>query len=230
MESQQPVLYLQRALKDLLERSGMPLSRVSKKIGRYPAYLSRALAGQYDLKVEDTFRVLATLKVDPKEFLSLVFPFGGDGARSLLVKPPHGYEPDPRQQELLSAERSRRGELHLAPSQRTDRVRQLLKTLLRRKKVSQRRASVAQGLGGSALGQALRGGAKLTWVHVFGILASCQISAGRFIMELFGPGDEDLLAGLRWTWLLDEMEAKYQILMADAAERVKEQHRRARAS
>ncbi len=216
MRTGEAVTHLLQALRALVAQGSVSLSGASRKVGRYPAYFSRALAGRYDLKVEDTFKLLAYLKVDTKDFLTLLFPFGGAGAAALARNPPADYEEDAQLRETVRKQRDRRGELRLTPAQRRGRVASLLKTLLRRKKVSQRAASLALGMGASALGQALRGSSKLTWRHVFGVLDACRVTPGRFVMELFGPDDEDLLAGLRWTWYLDEIEAGFVKMMAQA--------------
>lgn len=219
MAIEEQLEHLLSSLQLLCEKGSLPLSRASRKIGRYPAYLSRAFAGRHDLKVEDTFKLLSLLKLDAKDFLQLLFPFGGAGAAALVKNPPPSFEADTDLRELAGKRRQQRGELHISPAKRRQRAQGVLKAVLRRKKVSQRQASLHLEMGPSALGQALRGSSKLTWRHVFGVLEACEVTTGRFVMELFGPDDDDLLESLRWSWYLDEIEADFGRMMSQASQR-----------
>lgn len=195
---------LRRGLRDTLRSRACTLQDASGLIGRHAKYLSRVISGDLAFKVQETFELLALVRADPELFLYALFPFGSSLAAGQ-------QPPDPAIQRLLLLERAQRGEV-LTPDNLANKASRVLKDTLRRKGSSQRRASLALGLKPHTLPLALRANTRLTWELVFGVLAVCGTSPGRFVMDLFGDLDGDLYEQLEWSTHLDELEELFLAL------------------
>jgi hypothetical protein len=196
------------ALRELLRRHRCPLQRASRALGRYPAYLSRTSGGRVPLKVEDVFRVLALLKVDPYAFFRRSFPLGGEGQEHAAPSGSRAFEHDGRDRlaEMLRSEEALRGATPPTPREWTQRAGKLLRAHLHAARISQQEASRLLGWGPKVLGHGLQGATRLTFEHLFGTLQVARVSPGRFFEELFGPGEDDLVPGLSWSGLIELLE------------------------
>lgn len=199
------VVELGREIKRLVHGAGIRLEDMSQNLGFHPHYLGRTLRGRLPLNVEVVFRVLNGLKVEPDRFFEDLYPFGGEGMAVVLRKPSPGGGRDPSLRRLSSELRKARGE-EWSPAALSRKAGDVLRGMLRRRGIRQRDASLALGMGPTALGQALRGYAELSFGHVFGTLTVCGAPPGRFVIELFGPGDAALLGRMRWLRALDYAE------------------------
>jgi transcriptional regulator with XRE-family HTH domain len=208
MPSATEVERVEAALRDLLRHHGCSLRRASRALGRYRAYLGRTLRGRAPLKVEDVFRLLAFLKVEPYDFFEGSFPLGGEALLRLDRAGRRSFEPDGRDRlaDMLRREAALRGEAPRSPRRWTERAAKLLRGHLRQAHLSQHEASRRLGLGPKVLGQGLRGETRLTFEHLFGALSVAGVSPGRFFEELFGPGEEEILPGLTYSGLIGQLE------------------------
>ncbi len=201
---------LRQGLRDALRSRSFTLQDMSGLLGHHSKYLSRVVSGDLPLKVQEAFEILALVKVDPELFLYALFPFGSSAAA--------GREPrESSIDRLLRLERAQRGEV-LTPDHLARKARRVLKDTLRRRGHSQRQASLALGLRVHTLPLALRANTRLTWEHVFGVLAVCEASPGRFVMDLFGNLEGDLYEQLDWSTHLDELEELFLALERGPAE------------
>ena len=221
MDPREEVGRVSRALAELIERSGRPLSAVSRRLGHHPSYLSRVFAGRLALKLREAFEVLALIGVEPALFFGPLYPFAGAGELRFeaLGLPWLGGEGGRTVRELLLEEVRGLREKPAAPGGVTLQAGRVLRRALKKARVPQAEASRAIGRSPSSLGQALRGNTELTLLHVLGCLAASGADPGRFFVEILGPADEDLSESLAWTHYLDRLEALVQRDAAGAAER-----------
>lgn len=213
--------WLGQALMDLAHRAGLPLVVLSRELGHHDNYLTRTFRGRLPLKVVDVFWLLERLSVDSELFFELLWPFGGDEAGYVRRRPPAEYRPDERLAQHRLKLRAERGEDVFTPADWAAKAAVCLRELLRRKRVTQRAASLAAGMGPDALGQALRGNTLLTFQHVFATLEASGSPPGRFFTDLFGAPDGDLLEGLKWSMYLDELEVGFADFAKRAASQLK---------
>jgi transcriptional regulator with XRE-family HTH domain len=207
---------IRRALAEAAERSRRSLRALSQEMGQHPAYWTRALAGKRPLRLERALGLLAALTVDAEEFFEVLYPLGGPAEAKLVAPAPDPWERQglPSLRETMRRARALSGEPEPTPASLTARAGQILRQMLRRAGLRQRRASEALGLGPGALGQALRGNAALNVEQVLATLQLLGVTPARFFAELFGPADAHVLAGMRWSRFLDRLEG----LVAGAAE------------
>lgn len=212
-----------RQLRELSRQGRVSLAELSRQCGHHSHYFSKVLRGQDALKVRDLVEALEILKTEPADFFSWLYPFGGKGLAKLrkargreLV--PGRATPEPLRRRLG---RSSQDAMLRDPEELTAWMGELLRDLLRRKGVSQLRASLELGLGPRALGNALRGHTDLKLEQVFGALDICGVTPARFFRELFGGRITPPLAAVQWQELLDTIEQGYTVMMERAAARVK---------
>lgn len=178
---------LQKGLKKAIASAGRSISALSEDLGFHSLYLVRALSGARRLRVDLVFQILARLDQVPELFFADVFPLGGAFAE-LRARAAKGRPQERSESSLRIAVRDqarRRGAI--TPSEHELRAGELLRLVLQRRGATQRAASQALGLGPDALGQVLRGSARLTFLHLFGILRFTGTTPGRFFFELFLP-------------------------------------------
>ena len=200
------VAELALGLSALLEPAHTTAQALSRTLGYHPSYLGRVFRGENAFKVELAFAVLAELGVDPIEFFEELYPFGGEAMKTALREVPAARVKSAFVESLREDSRLLHGEREDSPADWTRKAGAVLASLLKRRGVSQGQASRAAGYGPSVLGQAMRGASQLTFDHVFAALEVGKIPVGRFVKELFGPPDGELLAVVRWRKLLDEAE------------------------
>lgn len=214
MDPEVEIRRLAAELTELAHRHGTPLFEISRDLGRHPNYLSRALAGSIELKVDDTFSMLLDLGLVPRELFTWMYPMGG-------VRGPEPAAGSKEAKELAEAAEARRrydeeqGRHLLSAADWTREVRALLRDLLRRKKISQPKASRALGLGPKALPAVLAGGTRLGWAHLFGVLALTDTKPWRFFLELFSPPEGDAFAQLRRVRYLDALEQRLNVSLSE---------------
>lgn len=176
------------ALRKAAKTAGRSLGSLSVEMGFYPLYLTRALAGHARLRVDVGFAVLGKLDVVPQVFFADLFPLGGP-AYAELRRRVAGREGGKGEaggvRELVRAEARRRGLLSAREVEL--RAGELLRLFLRRAGQSQKAAAASLGLSAGALGQVLRGTARLTFRHIFGVLRFLGVPPGRFFRELLLP-------------------------------------------
>lgn len=210
-----------KQVRELARHSRVSLAELSRQCGHHTHYFSKVLRGQDALKVRDLVEALGILKTEPADFFSWLYPFGGEGLSRL--RKARGREllsgqaaPEPLRRRLT---RSSQDAMLRDPEELTAWMGELLRDLLRRKGISQPRASVELGLGPRALGNALRGHTDLKLEQVFGALEVCGVTPARFFRELFGGRITPPLAAVQWQDLLDTIEQGYAVMMARAAAR-----------
>ncbi len=213
------VVELGRELKRLVHAAGIRLEDMSLSLGFHRHYLGRSLRGRLPLKVEVAFRVLNALRQDPHRFFEDLYPFGGPAMAAVLRRPSPGGGRDESLRRLGRELRKERGEEGWSPALLAKRSGEVLRGMLRRRGIRQRDASLALGMGPTALGQVLRGYAELHFGHVFGTLGVCGAPPGRFVQELFGPRDQTLLGKMRWLRALDYAERVVTGMMETYARR-----------
>lgn len=213
------VVELGRELKRLVHGAGIRLEDMSLNLGFHRHYLGRSLRGRLPLKVEAVFRVLGALRQDPHRFFEDLYPFGGPAMAAVLRRPSPGGGRDEGLRRLGRELRKARGEESWTPAFLARRSGEVLRGMLRRRGIRQRDASLALGMGPTALGQVLRGYAELHFGHVFGTLGACGAPPGRFVQELFGPRDATLLGKMRWLRALDYAERVVTGMMETYARR-----------
>jgi len=200
-EAQESLRRLREGLKEVVALSGRELQGLSEEIGRSPGYLGKVLNGHLKLKVRELFEILRRLHLRPEDFFNLYFPLGGPLHARLRLKHRGGaasiWGPRPRIA----------GPVELNSEQLAVKTARRLRGRLRMSGVSQRAMSRRLGLSQDALGLALRGNTRLSFRHVFEVLAAIRVRPERFFAELLGPEDGDLVATLRWSQVLDEVEA-----------------------
>jgi len=213
---------IRRALAEAARRGHRSLRSVSQQMGQHPAYWTRALTGRRPLRLQGALELLAALRVDAEEFFEVLYPLGG-AAEAKLTRP--GPDLWDRQgsslRDMMRRARALEARREPTPAELTARAGRTLIAMLRRAGLRQRAASQALGLGPGALGQALRGNAALNVEHVLATLALLDLTPARFFAELFGPDEEDVLAGMRWSRYLDQVEG----LVASASGRLLAQKR-----
>ena len=210
-----------RQLRELARRSGVSLAELSRQCGHHTHYFSKVLRGQDALKVRDLVEALGVLETEPAAFFSWLYPFGGQGLERL--REARGRElvageatPEPLRRRLA---RSSQDAMLRDPEELTAWMGELLRDFLRRKGVSQPRASQSLGWGPRVLGNALRGHTDLKLEQVFGALETCGVTPARFFRELFGGRITPPLAAVQWQDLLDTIEEGYAVMMGRAAVR-----------
>lgn len=206
MDPEAEVKRVNREMAEWLHRSGTPLFELSRDLGRHESYLSRAFRGRLRLKVEDSFAILRELHSSPRQFFAWLYPFGGPAAARVEADPRYQAQADRSMEALLLKQEERLGHTRRTPADWAGRVRALLRDLLRRKRIPQHQASTAMGLAPKALARVLQGETKLTFEHLFGILAVADTLPGRFFFELFGAPEGDAFAQLQWVRYLDVLE------------------------
>ena len=212
MTTQETLGHLRQCLREAARAKGIALSEASELLGKHPHYLSRCLRGELQLKVVEVFQLLEVLGVGAEAFLTELFPFGRDRLGTPRID---GQAATNELQRLMRLERSRRGE-HLGdPAAAAAKACRVLAVTLRRKKLSQPEASKRIGVRPHQLTAALYGGKRLTWELVFQVLEVADVRPGRFIFDLYGPPDVNILRGLAWSTHLTELEDVIRHLSED---------------
>lgn len=224
MEPEAELERVSRELTELVHRAGVPLFELSRDIGRHPNYLSRALRGAVELKVRDLFAVLLQIHMSPGQLFLWLYPLGGEVAAKRERDPAHPAARDDSTERLLRKIEIEKGYFRRSPEEWAGRVVEMLRDLLRRKKMPQETASRELGLGPRALPQVLAGKTKLTLDQLLRVLALTETPPGRFFLELFGAPEEDALAALQWVRYLDALEKDYpRMLEAQVAKAEREE-------
>lgn len=197
MEPRQEVLKLGHGLQRLLETYSTSAREVSEALGFHPGQLTRVLNGRRPMRVRLVWEVLEHLGASPVSFFKLLYPLGGAAQLALPVDP-KAVTDLPGTVPLAEAVRRYRlaQGWERTPKQTVEKLGRLLREVLQGARVSQRAASRGIGLAPDALGQALRGGSELTFLHLFGVLAAAGRAPAGLFLELLSPDFEDPMARL----------------------------------
>ena len=209
MQEEPDLHELLRGLQTALRRAGLTLAEASRKLEHSPTYLSLVFRRRLKLKVREAFELIELARLQPWEFFDICFPLGGAGFADLRARY-HEREaselaklPDTRG--LLLAKLRQDPRLPVDPAEWAARTGALLREKIAAAGASQRNLSVTLGYSPVALGLALRGNSRLTFLHVFGVLRELGITPARFFTELVLQEGE-LAESLRWSELLDKIE------------------------
>jgi hypothetical protein len=153
------------------------LTHLSRELGYAPEYLGRALGGSLDLKWVDVFAVLAALGASPHSFFARHYPRSGKPA------PPAD---DAAMLTAVKALLARAGAAPRVPQPEVidDLTVGLLGGLLTRAALTLAAAAERLGWTEYALGEVLRGRAKLRAWHVFALVAATGGQAADFFHDL----------------------------------------------
>lgn len=220
MDVQPSIERLRGALSEVIGRSQMPLSQLSKGLGHHRNYLGKVLNGHLRVRVRELFELLTLLKVPPADFFDIYYPLGGLAHVRLRARYRDGELPiwgsDLRWFGELDA--WRRSLSPPSPEELEERAARLLRQYVRVSPTTQRAISRELGLSPDALGLALRGNTRLDFRHVFGVLQAIGMEPERYFAELVGPEDRNLVDTLRWNQLLDEIERHLRPVIAAVEE------------
>lgn len=170
---------------------------LSGRLGREESYWGRVLSGRYQAKVTEVCQVLEMLGLPTAHFFLLFFPqpavSRGEAEKSLGALP---AEVDIPKGERLAFEREAQSVWDA--EEWAIRIRELLRLLLAQHRAQLPGLSLAVGLPAASLGRALRGEHRLTFRHVFTVLAGLGLPPARFFGEVAFPS-RNQVDELRWS-------------------------------
>ena len=185
---------------------------LSLALGRERRYVDSALRGEVKLRVEEVLRLLALVGADSRELFYFLFPLGGELERRLVatLEPgPGGDGGDPDEASVLDLRlvRSylRREHPPRTPERGAERARRVLRQRVRRSGAGLIRLSERLFGGPNILRFALSGHTALSFQQIFAVLEALEEEPGRYFLDVLGPEDGELAAGITWQSLLDRL-------------------------
>ena len=185
---------LARQLQWWLDEAGVTSREASRRIGRYHDYVSRALRGEWPLRLSLAFQILAALGHRPEDFFRRYYPAEHKPAEAAGGPKAGEAKVEERLEALLAA--VGRGPAPLAPGDWVGRAARLLRALISRRGLEQMAVSRALGLSPATLGQALRKGSHVSAWQLFGTLEVLRIGPGEFFAELLEPRPGEVAPGI----------------------------------
>lgn len=186
---------------------------LSRVLGRDRRYVDSALRGETKLRVEEVLRLLALLGADSRELFYHLFPLGGERERRLLkaLEPGPGGEEGAADRAPVPDLRTVRTYLrrrHPAPTpeRAAERARSVLRERVRRSRAGVKRLSARLFGSPNTLRFALGGHAALSFQQIFAVLEALEEEPGRYFLDVLGPEDGPLAAGITWQTFLDRLE------------------------
>ncbi len=222
MDPTEEVERLGQALQRLIESHDTTARALSRRLGYHHGHLTLVFHGHRPMRVRLVFELLDKLRAAPIRFFKACYPLGGP-AHIELRKDAKPSIDLPGAMPLTEAAQRRadRLGLRLTPAGAAEKLGRILRREIRASGKTQREISLDLGLGAGALGQALRGNSELTFLHVFGVLATIGRSPGRLFAELFAPEPGDPMARFELALELDHQEEQFRATAEGALARRK---------